>query len=65
MGVLILKNINNDLFHLEIIIRQIRRGNEEVTVYNIKYVLAWIRSGCTPHPKIIINVGIKDDSKKI
>lgn len=37
-------------------------GREAVTVYNIKYILACIRSGWYPHVIIIIIVGISEAS---
>jgi hypothetical protein len=40
-------------------------GNDAVTVYIIKYILAWTRSGWYPHIIIIIIVGIRDASNQI
>jgi len=40
-------------------------GKDAVIVYNIKYILACIRSGWYPHAIIIINVGINEASNQI
>lgn len=40
-------------------------GNDAVTVYIIKYILAWRRSGWYPHNMIIIMVGINDASNQM
>lgn len=37
----------------------IKRGNEAVIVYNIKYIPAWSRSGWFPDFVISNNVGIR------
>lgn len=44
------------------IIKDANIGNDAVTVYIIRYMLAWIRSGWYPHIIIIIIVGTKDAS---
>ena len=57
------KNKNSELFVLKISIRLRSRGRDAVTVYKIKYEVAWSRSGWTPHRRIRIRVGISEASK--
>lgn len=49
----------------KIFIKDRRSGREAVTVYKIKYILAWSRSGWYPHPRIRSRVGIREASKKM
>lgn len=61
-GIVIFNKLNE--FHLIFIIMS-RSGRDAETVYNIKYILAWIRSGWYPHNIIRSIVGIKDASNAI
>lgn len=59
------KNILSILSQIAWIAIPPKRGNLAVMVYNIKYILAWRRSGWYPHFIIIKSVGIKDASNII
>jgi hypothetical protein len=50
---------------LYIIENIINMGRDAVTVYNIRYILAWTRSGWYPHNIIMSIVGTREASNQI
>lgn len=66
-----LGNLNSDAIDIKLWFENRRSeqniiniGSDAVTVYNIRYILAWSRSGWYPHIIIIAIVGISDASNQ-